>query len=679
MIGVRGGIATTLCLATAVLGAQSSDRALHFTRERGIRTAGRGPQRLAIDTTLLEGAKPFRIAYYGDRAFAEQGLADLRLFDAQGTPVPHLLVYPPRQPAWTNGTILSIAATKKTSGFEVDLQRADDVDTIRVEGLPAPFLKRLTLEGSGDRAHWTMLAAEATMFDLPDDKLRQTEVRFARGPYRYLRVTWDDTNSARVPPPRRAFARQVAGPAPPPLPSAVLTIQRRPSEPGRSRYRIRLPAPRLPIITLQLDVGGAYVFRPAIVTESRISGAEAIPAQLGNATLIRVVRDGTAAQSLQIPIEPPSEPELELLVEDGNNPPLDLKGVSAVFAELPWIYFEAPDGPVTARFGDRNAQPPRYDLEAARESIEVSALKEASWEPARAIAPSDAGTAAPAMPDTGAPIDLTAFRHVRDIPDKSSGLVALPLDAAVLSHSRGPETRFADVRIVDRASRQVPYLLERQDEPLSIDVVIAPASKEQTAAVPPARGTNRSVYALKLPYPNMPDGSLVIETTARVFQRNVQLGVQRPPDRHRREAWFESLAANTWRHVDQQTAAQALSLRVPTAGATELLLIVDEGDNAPLPIASARLLLPSYRLRFFHPSEADLRIAYGRDDLAAPQYDLTLLAAQIMGASVREITAGPEHGGATTEAPLVSPPFFWAFLGVAVVALLGLIVRLVRS
>ncbi|HEX2452452.1 MAG TPA: DUF3999 family protein [Vicinamibacterales bacterium] len=678
MIRVGGFTGTALCLATAMLGAQSSGPALHFTRERGIATAGRGPQRLAIDTTLLEGAKPFRIAYYGDRAFAEGGLADLRLFDAQGSPVPHLLVYPPRQPTWISGTLLSVAQTKKTSGFEVDLHRADDIDTIRIEGLPAPFLKRLTLEGSGDRAHWTMLAAEGTLFDLPDDKLRQTEMHFTRGAYRYLRVTWDDTNSGRVPLPRAAFARQVAGPAPPPVPSAALTIERRPSEPGRSRYRIRLAASRLPIVALELDVEGTYVFRPAVVSESRLSGSEAIPAQLGNATLIRVVRDGAAAQALRIRIEAPLEPELELLVEDGSNPPLDLKGVSAIFAELPWIYFEAPEGPVTARFGDRNAQPPRYDLEAARESIDVATLKEASWEPVHPVAP-DAGAPAPAMPETGAQIDLTAFRQVREIADKSAGLVALPLDAAVLSHSRGPVTRFADVRVVDRASRQVPYLLERRDEPLSIDVTIAPASKEQTAALPAARGVNRSVYALTLPYPNLPPGSLVVETTARVFQRNVELGVLRPPDRQRRDSWFDGLAANPWRHADQQTAAQPLTLRVPSVNATELLLIVDEGDNAPLPLGSVRLLLPSYRLRFFHPADADLRIAYGRDDLAPPQYDLTLLAAQIMGESAREISTGPERSGATTEAPLVSPPFFWGFLGVAVVALVALIVRLVKA
>src|SRR4030095_2857896 len=101
----------------------------------------------------------------------------------------------------------------------------------------------------------------------------------------------------------------------------------------------------------------------------------------------------------------------------------------------------------------------------------------------------------------------------------------------------------------------------------------------------------------------------------------------------------------------------------------EVCILVAEGANAPLPLGSVRLLLPSYRLRFFHPADADLRIAYGRDDLAPPQHELTLLAAQIVGESAREISTGPERSGATTEAPLVSPPFFWGFLGVAVVAL----------
>jgi hypothetical protein len=674
--------ALTLLAATACAAGVARAQTPRFTRERSVTTAGTGPQRLAIDATLLEAAKPFQLTSYGERTFARDGLADLRLFDGQGRPVPHLLIYPPAQePSWTRGDVLAVAATKKTSGFELDLGRAESTDAIRVEGIPPPFLKRVRLEGSGDRAHWTMLAAEATLFDLPDERLRETTLAFRRGSYRYLRVIFDDTNSGRVPPPHAVLARSTAGAAPPPPPAAALAFERRPSEPGRSRYRIRLPAAHLPILALDLDIGGGPVFRPAVVNESRLAGDQAVPAPLGRVTLKRVLRDGTAAQAVRIPLTPPAEAELELVVEDGNNPPLELKGVAAVFAELPWIYFEAADATILARYGDATAAPPRFDLEAMRDSIDVSALREARWQAPRALAESDARAVAPALPSAGAAIDATKFRHTRDLPDASGGLVALPLDAAVLSRSRGPSARFADVRIIDRMNRQIPYLVERRDEPLSIDLSISPAADQQGSSLAAPPGVNRSVYVVRFPYPGLPAGTLTLETQARVFQRHVELGVPRPPDRRRRDRWFDVIAEGTWRHADQQTAAPALTMRVPTVDRTELLLAVDEGDNAPLPVVAARLLLPSYRLRFFRPDNTELRLAYGRDDLPPPRYDLSLLAPQVMGAPAREVSAGTEDaGGAGTSPPaLVSPRVFWAFLSTAVIALLVLIVRLVRA
>ncbi len=72
------------------------------------------------------------------------------------------------------------------------------IDRFRVDGIAAPFLKRVRLEGSGDRARWTLLVDEGTVFDLPAEQLRQTELEFTPGTYRYLRVTWDDTRSGRV-------------------------------------------------------------------------------------------------------------------------------------------------------------------------------------------------------------------------------------------------------------------------------------------------------------------------------------------------------------------------------------------------------------------------------------------------------------------------------------------------
>lgn len=686
---------TALLLAAAALTlvpfAGLAQRAPETTYERSVTTTGPGPQRLAIDSGLLASGAPFRVLRRGERYYAEDGLTDLRLVTDGGRPVPHLLLQPPApEREWVRGSILSVAATKKSSGFEVDLGAASAVDMFRVEGLPTPYLKRLTLEGSGDRAHWTTLVAEGTLFDLPDEQLRQSSLGFTPGQYRYLRVTWNDTNSGRVPSPGAVAARRVSSAPPPPATTVTTAIERRPSEPGVSRFRIRLPGPRLPVVALDLDVGvgaaGGHVYRRAVVSESRFAGLEAAPVELGRGMLSRVIRDGLTASALRVPIAPPAEAEIELTIEDGTNEPLDLRAVSAVLAELPWIYFEAPAGAVTARYGDLTLPRPEYDLEAVRASVDLSKVPEAKWGDGINVRIARvAGAPSTPFPNAGAALDPTAFKYTRPVEytleggREGGGLVALALDAHALAHSRGANTRFADVRVLDGSNQQVPYLLERRNEPLSVDLTIKPASSSQAQALKVAPGSRqRSVYVLTLPETNLPSATLILETSARVFQRTVRIGVDRPPDRHRRDAYFDVRAAETWRHADEQTPARPLALRLDTMPESEILVVVDEGDNAPLPITAARLLLPSYRLRFY--LGGPLRLVYGRDDLQPPQYDLALLAPRVMGARASEIAAAPAATAASAARPsFASPQTFWIVLTGAVLILLALIVKLIRG
>ena len=671
------GAAVAALAATADVAAQTTSG--RFAYERPATASAAGPQRLSIDHVLLTGGNPFRVVQRGQTFFAEGGLSDLRLFDAAGRPVPYLLVHRrAAAPQWITGALLPVPPTKKTSGFEVDFRSAQPIDMLRVEGIPAPFLKRLSVEGSGDRARWTALAAEATLFDLPAERLRQIDVGFTPSEYRYIRVTWDDTNSGRVPAPRLVSARRATRVAAVPQQPLELPFERQPSEPGRSRYRIRLPAARMPIVALELEVGGGHVFRTARVTESRFAGAEAAPVELGRTTLSRVVQDGVQASDLKVPIAPPGETEVHLLIDDSSNPPLEVRRVLGTLAQLPAIYFEAPAGDLLARYGDKTLHAPTYDLEAVRESIEISRLPEARWSAARALVESEAVPPEGPGIQPGGTIDAAGFRHTRSIAGTFPGLSTLQLDAAVLAQSRGPSLRFADVRILDDAGRQIPYLLERRDEPLQVEVMLAPA-EAKAVELKRAPGRQLSVYKLTLPYAQLPPATLVLDTSARVFQRNVQLGIERPPDRGRRKTWFEQMASASWRHGDQQTAAGPVTLRVDRSEQTELLLVVDEGDNAPLSISSARLLLPSYRLRFYHPGNASLRLAYGREDLRTPQYDLALLAQQVMGAPARELAATGDTPIEARQRSFISPLTFWILLAGAVLVLVGLIARLLPS
>ena len=581
---------------------------------------------------------------------------------------------------WRSAQTLAIAPvetpTLKTSGFEVDLGEAVTIDRFRIDGLAPPFLKRVRLEGSGDRARWTLLVAEGTVFNLPEERLVQTELAFTPGPYRYVRVTWDDTRSGQLPRPGFSSAREVRNVIPPTPLTTPLAFERRPSEPGRSQFRLRLPSARLPIVALEIDMGGTHVLREAAVYEPRLVGGQIVPNSLGSATLRRVVQGDVTASSLRIPINAPVEPQLDLVIDDGNNPPSDVRGVTAVFAEMPWIYFESTGDSLVARYGNPSLEAPRYDLEAVRQTLAINTTMDAAWGEARLRSPEEnASTTVPALPTVGSALDDALFRHVRPIPPGAAGLVTIPLDAPVLAHSRG--SGFADVRVLDSAGRQVPYLVERASEPLSIDLTIEP-EKARPATLPSDRRI--SVYRIRLPLEGLPGSRLVLTTSARVFTREVTIGVEHAPERRRRDPWFETFASSNWIHGDQESAAPALTMAVRPFDGRDMLVTVDEGDNSPLPLTSARLLLPAYRLRLFRERDAALRLAYGRDDLSVPQYDLALLAPQLMGVAATEVAPAAEAVSAPSAATmLMSPQLFWGVLIVAVLVLVTLVVRLVRK
>jgi hypothetical protein len=621
---------------------------------REIHPDGPGPQRLDADAALVA-------------ASARGDLSDLRLADAAGREVPYLAV-PPSAPEgeWVAARVLAVPATRKESGLEADLGRLQTVSRLRLSGLPEPFLKRFRLEGSGDRVRWTVLVAEGTLFALPEEDLRLLEASFEPGAYRYLRVVWDDRSSARAPLARaEAFAPAPRQP-PPAAPLVPLEVARREGEPGVSRYGLRLPGPHLPVRAIVIDAGGGHVRRRASVTESRLADGRLEPVALGHAELARVVRDGVTAGTLRIPVSRPEELELELRVEDGDNGPLDLRGVSAELEPLPWIYFESADGrPLTATAGDPERQAPRYDLEAVRPGLDRIATHRATLGPDTPAGPVEAPSPQAAPPDlaAGAPLDRAAFRWARDIPAAPPGLAAVRLDAGVLARSAG----LADLRIAAPDGRQVPYLLEERPEPLAVPLP-APAPTSE----PRAGGRGVAAYSVVLPERTLPPSRLVLETTSRVFERTVRVWADERRDGHGPRV----VASATWRHADPERPPPPLTLALPTLSTARVVIAIDDGDNSPLPLASARLLLPAWRIRFFHPGPP-LTLLAGADRIAPPRYDLALLAPRLRAAPAREVPLGPAPSAADEDEPGSRlRNVFWVAVAVAVAVLLLVLARL---
>jgi hypothetical protein len=675
-----------LALASARPDAQSAGGPFRY--ERDVAVTGRGPQRLDLDATVLAGGQPFAVARRTTRAgdqvsLASGGLADLRFYDAAGRETPYLLVEPRlAEPVWMRGQVLPIAATRTTSGFEADFGRAALVDRLRVEGVAAPFVKSVRVEGSGDRARWTQLTADITLFDLPAERLQRLDVDVTPGEFRYVRFVFDDRSSARVASFAQVLARVVDAMPEPPAPAVALAFTRRPSEPGKSRYVVRLPGPRLPLVSLDLAIGGGNVLRDATVSEARLTGSQVASVRLGASTLRRAVRGELSASALAIPIEPPRESQIELTVEDGNNPPLDITGITGTLARLPWVFFDVPamapagaaGAPILARFGNPKVGPPQYDLEAERGSLAGLHPAEATWGAVREAARPAATTPGSDVPETGSPVDVSAFTYHREIPAGRPGPASLLLDAAVLAHS----PNLADLRIVAADGRQVPYLTERRDEPLEVTL---PALEKDTtsvrarAAMAAGPGTV-SLYVVRLPYANLPDARLSVTTSARVFRRDVRLERDPQGPSEERAGRPVVVASATWAHADPGTAAPPLVLDVAHLATDAVRLVVTEGDNAALPLGPPTLLLPGHRIHFWRRTTDPLRLVYGNPRLGQATYDLSLAAPTLLGASADEVAAGPEQ--ATPPPAARTTIYFWAALILAIVVLLGLIARLLK-
>jgi hypothetical protein len=662
--------------------------------ERSVTPGAPGANQLAVDVALLAGGAPFEwtrstSARLRGASSLGGGLGDLRLHDdARGREVPYLLVWPSDDPpSWRDARILRVMPGKDTSGFEADLGDVVSVDRIDILGLPERFLKRVRLEGSGDRVHWALLVAEGTLFNLPageDNRgaLRQTQLAFSPGTFRYLRVIWDDHLGGRLTADVGARARLAPrGARPADTLRAALSVERRPSARRTTRLHVRLPAARLPIVALDLDVGGEQILRPAFVTEPQLGAGRVGPVQLGSATLRRASSGGAVASSLRIPISTPTGAELDVVIDDGDNPPLEVRGISAVFAPLPYIFFESPDGrEIRATYGTDRRQPvaaPQYDLEALRDSVHHIAAARASWGAPRGTQAARTAAAAPktSYAAPGAALDVKSFRYARAIP-AGSGLTAVRLDPAAFAHSH-----IDDVRVVDGEGRQVPYLLEVLDEPteVALPAVVPTKPRENIDRRHVADADSRTWYRLRLPYAGLPQATLRLSTTARVFSREIGIVTRDLPREARAEASLDRTVNASWTHDDPESPAPPLEIALGARLSSDsLFVLVGDGDNQKLPIAGATLLLPSYRIRFFREPGAALTLLYGRGDLGAPRYDLQLIAPRLLDAPADEVRPAPEGGG--TGAPSDRPQIvFWAVLGVAVLVLLVLIARLVSG
>lgn len=257
-----------------------------------------------------------------------------------------------------------------------------------------------------------------------------------------------------------------------------------------------------------------------------------------------------------------------------------------------------------------------------------------------------------------------AFTQPLTVPPAPAGVARLSLGPEVLAAARAD---LADVRVVDAASRQWPYVLRTEVGRAELGLRVELSRGER----------GRSRYLLALPVAPAAVDAVALTVDRAYFDRPFRLlGELADPG--------ESTTLATGR-LTRKAGAEPITVAFPRARVRSLALVVDDGDEAPLPLSVARASLPLAELRLLAPPGA-YTLLVGDPEAGPPRYEIVRLRDRIVAAEAPPCVAGalvpsrrhaaglPREGRRALEQVAL-----WGVLGLAVVALAGLTLRMSRQ
>ncbi len=609
-------------------------------------------------------------------------LADLRLIDGAAQEVPYLLdrEFPSRDPLPVEPVRLLGAKSFRTTPnadttqLIIETGTTDRLDAIDLETSVPYFLKAAHVEVSANGIDWESLGSALPVFrQFGAEQLRLGLNRRAAA---FVRVTLDDFRSRQV-----AFTGAELLPAPARVGPPVLVpvgarIVRRDEFAGETVLTVALDGRHVPLAALGLEVKDPLFMRRVTVAVREARGAVSGERTVGTGTLYRVALDGAAPRAqLEVPLDfTPLTRELLVHIHNGDSPPLKLDGVAAKQHPVNLLFLASAAGAFTLLSGNPQATAPRYDLAAFAGEMHTASAAPAVPGDLEAMPDyhSRESLGTPPLPDlqlAGAPLDTKDWLYRHSIQITRAGVQELELDLAALAGSR-PD--YADLRLV-RAGNQIPYVLEQPA--LARSLTITPV------ATPDKKRPAVSVWQLPLPQAGLPLRRLVLTTTTPLFQRQFRI--------------YERLAGADGGHFENTLASDQWS-RTPEPGVPEshvfelldrtgsdtLWIEADNGDNPAIALGAVQVVYPVVRLVYKVAEPDGFALAYGNKNASAPRYDLGLVAVKLLTSS-RNIAqlapgeAGPAVGRSWNPFTGANSRYvFWGALALVVIALLGVVAKL---
>jgi hypothetical protein len=650
-------LALALASPSLVARAQEPDVGRLFSHEADVSAAGDPPYRLPLGPEVLAVCQP--------------RLGDVRLYDAGGREIPWLLdsagrVLPGMDQRTAFRSAPALEATRSTVG---------------PPRTPTGFVESYLIAPPGEappRAEWSLVVdvrreafvAAIRIIERGTDgverELVSTSVYRMQGPTRErLRFPLPPTSSASLRveitgqdgylEPLLGFeaTRDLRGATPLAIP---LEITDRRASGGQTILVVTRPPGTIP------DRLRFSTSTPAFARAVRIDDTTSYAGEIHR---VPTVRD---AESLEVSVAQLREASFTITIDDGDSPALADLTVEAIVSQPSLVFFE----PVAlARFGGARVRAPHYDLDALSGSWMIDRLVDGSSTPTDAVLgpvrPSPTWDPSPALAflhRPGVVVEAAEFRAmapltVAEAPEGASRFVLSGEALSALAEDQG------DLRIVDGEARQWPYL-----------VTDSPRITLPLAVAAPTREGNETRYALTLPVERASLAELRLVADAALVSRYARVvGIDTRGDE-------VALGAGTLEHTPGQT--EPMSIGLTEMRVTELALIVDDGDEAPLAFSSIEASLVSREIFLVAPP-GEYRALLGSTTAHAPTYDIErarelLVAIPPAAATLGAVVVNPAfHEPGLVESAGVQTIALWAVLLLAVLVLGVLTLRASRE
>jgi len=608
-----------------------------------------GLVRVALSPATLDALRP--------------SLEDLRLADSSGTEVPFLIERPAPQPAPVRAA-KSFKPVLRGTSTVLDIETGTDVpiNGVTLETPEREFIKAVRVEGSQDGSIFTAVGDGVPIFR--QSGASELSVRFPSGVWTRLRLTLDDQRSSPV-----AFtgarlhaADAVAAPSEP----VAVTLKSREELDTDTRLVLDLGSANLTLARIDIETPEALFQREIEVRVPELAGEEIREVEVARDFIYALdagnrapVRKTTLLLERQV-----RSRELILIIRNLDSPPLAFSAVRASRRPVFMLFQARQADPHVLYAGNSQCLAPRYDLSglaAQLKNAQTAAVAPGLVVPNPAYHPSET---LPGLTETGAPLDTRPWRFRKAMQSVGPGPQQVELDLDVLAHAR-PD--LGDLRFV-RDGKQVPYLIERTMLTRVLLPVVAPANDPKQPQL--------SRWKLALPLPNLPVTRLECRPRATLFQRSVRTWEELPDGRGGK--FRHELGNADWKRTTDSKHFLAVNLSSPPQTDT-LFLETDNGDNPPIELDNFRLTYPVTRLVF--KSAQPPTLYYGNPSVAAPRYDLSLVATKLLSANKVVATLGAEEvlkKAAWTEGYALTGVRGWLFWGILALVVVGLIIVIVR-